>query len=47
MHGGLAAGVEPVAGEIERRPVADLEPEHVDIEVLGALEILRFYGVVL
>src|SRR6202030_2351453 len=28
MHGGGAAGIEPITGEIERWAIADLEPEH-------------------
>jgi hypothetical protein len=47
MHGGLAAGIKPVAGEIERRAIAVLEAENVDIEILGLFEILRFDRVVL
>src|SRR5215471_19614106 len=47
VHGGGAAGIEPVAREIERRAVADLKPEHLDIEVLGALEVLGLDRVVL
>jgi hypothetical protein len=47
MHGGDAAGIEPVAGEIERRTIAVLQPQHFTVEVLGALEVLGFDGVVL
>jgi hypothetical protein len=38
----LAAGIEPVAREIERRPLAVLKAEDIDIEILGLFEILRF-----
>src|SRR5258708_8308119 len=47
MHGGHAAGIEPVAGEAERRTVAVLEPQHLAIELPGLLEVRRFDGVVL
>jgi hypothetical protein len=47
MHRGGAAGVEPVAGKIERRAVAVFQPEHIAVEILGALEIGRFDGVML
>jgi hypothetical protein len=47
VHGGDAAGIEPVAGEVERRAVAVLQPEHVAIEVLGAFQIGRFDRVML
>src|SRR5258708_31555943 len=47
MHGGGAARIEPVAREIERRTIAILQPEHVAIEILGALQIGGFDGVVL
>ena len=47
VHGGDAAGIEPVAGEIERRAIAVLQPQHVAVEVLGALQVGRFDGVVL
>src|ERR1700760_2952718 len=41
MHRCGATGIEPVTGKIERRPMADLQPEHVDIEALAAFEVLR------
>src|SRR5262249_15783619 len=41
MHGGSAAGIEPVAGKVERRAIADLESEHVHVKTLAAFEILR------
>src|SRR5882757_2631552 len=44
MDGRLAARIKPVAGEIERRALAILEPEHVAIELLGLFEILRLDG---
>jgi len=44
VHGGDAGGIEPVARKIERRAVADLEPQSVAVELLGALEIRRFDG---
>ncbi len=47
VHGGDAAGIEPITGEVERRAVAVLQPKHVAIEVLGALQIGRFDGVML
>jgi len=47
MHRRGAARVEPVAGKVERRPVAVFKPEDVAIEILGAFEIGRFDGVVL
>ncbi|UFX41684.1 hypothetical protein HAP47_0020425 [Bradyrhizobium sp. 41S5] len=42
MDSGLAAGMEPVAGKIERRTIAILKPEHIAIERLGLLQVLRF-----
>ena len=36
VHGGDAAGIEPVAREVERRAVAVLQAQHVAIEILGA-----------
>jgi hypothetical protein len=47
MHGGDATGIEPVAGEIERWAIADLKAKYFAVEVLGALEVLGFDGVVL
>src|ERR1700674_2010159 len=47
VHGGGAAGVEPVAGEVERRTIAVFQPEHIAIEILGALQIRGLDGVVL
>src|SRR6266550_640405 len=47
MHGRGAARIKPVAGKIERRPVAVLQSQHVAIEILGALQIRGFDGVVL
>jgi hypothetical protein len=47
MHGGSAARIEPVAGEIERRTIAVLQPKDVAVEILGAFQIGRFDGVVL
>src|SRR3954470_4833904 len=41
MHGRDAAGIEPVAGEAERRAVAVLEPQHFAVELPGLLEIGR------
>jgi hypothetical protein len=36
----LAVEVEPVARELERRPLAGLEPEHVAVERLRRLEVV-------
>src|SRR5208337_1912036 len=47
MHRGRPAGVEPVAREIERRTIADFQPQYVAVEILGALQIGRLDGVVL
>src|SRR5258708_40210800 len=41
MHADSVAGLEPVAGEAEVGPLGDLEAEHVLVEFLGALEVLR------
>ena len=46
VHGRLPAGVEPVAGEVEGRAVADLEAEEVDVEGAGGLEVGGADGVV-
>src|SRR5262249_13733983 len=46
-HRGLAARVKPVAGEAERRTLAVLQSQYVDIEVLGLLEVLGLDSVVL
>src|SRR5438270_505523 len=43
MHASLAVRLEPVAREAEIRPLAvDLHAEHAAVEVLGALEVLRY-----
>src|SRR3954471_14221823 len=42
VHGGSAAGIEPIAGEIERRALAVFQSEHVAIELLAALQIGGF-----
>jgi hypothetical protein len=47
MHGGNTTGIEPVAGEIERRTIAVFKAENLTIEVLGAFEVLGLDGVVL
>ena len=47
VHGGGAARIKPIAGEIERRTIAILQPQHVAIEVPGALQIGGFDGVML
>src|SRR5882724_8346885 len=47
MHGGHAAGIKPIAREIERWAVAVLQTEYVAIEVLGALKVGRLDRVVL
>src|SRR5882724_9207926 len=47
MHGGGAARIKPVAREVERRPFAVLQPQHVAIEILGTLQIRGFDGVML
>ena len=36
-----AVEVEPVARELERRPLPDLEPERVAVERLRRLEVVR------
>src|SRR5882762_6837504 len=41
MHADSVAGLEPVAGEAEVGPLGDLQAEHVLVEFLGALEVLR------
>src|SRR5471032_3188714 len=38
VHSGSAARIKPIAGEVERRTIAVLQPQHVAIEVLGALQ---------
>src|SRR6266436_865894 len=47
MHRGDAAGIEPIAGKIERRSIAVLQAQHFTVEVLGALKVLGFDGVML
>ena len=47
MHRGGAAGVQPVAGKIERRAIAVLQTQHVTVEILGALKVRWFDGVML
>ncbi len=47
VHGGDAAGIEPVAREAERRAVAVLQAQHIAVEVLGGFEVGRLDRVVL
>jgi len=47
VHGWDAAGIEPVAREAKRRAVAVFQPEHIAIEVLGALQVGGLDGVML
>src|SRR5882757_5755709 len=47
VHRGGAAGIEPVAGEIERRTIAVFQTQHVAVEILGSLKVRWFDGVVL
>jgi hypothetical protein len=38
VHNRPFAGVEPVAGTLERRPVADMQAHHIDIEIAQSVK---------
>src|SRR5690606_1230852 len=46
VHADVVAGLEPIAGKAEVRPVGELQPEHVLVEPARALEILRYEKIV-